>query len=200
MNILAHLYLSGSIGDVMLGNFMGDFVKGRQYQNYPSQIQQGILLHRKIDDITDNHPVHKQSRDRFRTKYGLHSGVVVDIVYDHFLASHWENYQSMFIEEYAARVYQYIEENLHWLPPRLKEITPIIIENNWLVMYKSHSGLERVLTGMSRRTSLPNHVPFAMTIVEKEYLTLFTEFEIVMKSLIETTGFPWTDEKNNLLG
>jgi acyl carrier protein phosphodiesterase len=74
----------------MLGNFMGDFVKGNKYLAYTGDIQKGLLLHREIDTFTDKHDTHKQSRDRFRKHYGLYSGVVVDIVYDHFLASRWE--------------------------------------------------------------------------------------------------------------
>ena len=83
MNILAHLYLSGKIDALMLGNFMGDFVKGNQFNKFPSEIKKGILLHRQIDTLTDNHPAHLTSRNRFREKFKLHSGIVVDIIYDH---------------------------------------------------------------------------------------------------------------------
>ena len=61
MNFLAHLYLSGSDPMVKVGNFIGDHVKGNAYQNYEIGIQQGILLHRKIDFFTDTHPLVKQS-------------------------------------------------------------------------------------------------------------------------------------------
>jgi acyl carrier protein phosphodiesterase len=187
MNILAHLFLSGGINELMLGNFMGDFVKGNQYLNFPQPIQQGILLHRKIDDITDKHKLHGQSRNRFRSKYALHSGIVVDIVYDHFLALHWNQYHSQKLEEYSSEVYRYISQNMHWLPQRLKEITPYIINNNWLVLYKSLSGIEKVLTGMANRTSLPDHVSFAMDIIEKEYVMLQKEFEELIDFLIINT-------------
>jgi len=86
MNLLAHLYLSKDINDLMIGNFIGDFVKGNQYLNYSAEIQNGILLHREIDSFSDMHEAHKATRDRFRKGFGLHSGVVVDIVYDHYLA------------------------------------------------------------------------------------------------------------------
>ena len=35
MNYLAHLYLSGDSDEIKLGNFIGDYVKGNKYQNYP---------------------------------------------------------------------------------------------------------------------------------------------------------------------
>jgi acyl carrier protein phosphodiesterase len=185
MNILAHMYLSGGINELMLGNFMGDFVKGNQYLNFPEPIQQGIVLHRKIDDFTDKHELHRLSRDRFRAKYGLHSGIVVDIVYDHFLAKYWGQYHPQELEAYSADVYRYITQNEHWLPQRLKEITPFIIKNNWLVLYKSLSGLENVLKGMANRTSLPDHVLFAMDIIEKEQVMLRQEFQELFDSLVK---------------
>ncbi|MCK9207992.1 MAG: ACP phosphodiesterase [Salinivirgaceae bacterium] len=195
MNILAHLYLSGGFDERMLGNFMGDFVKGNQYTKYPTAMQEGIILHRNIDDATDKHPAHKSSRDRFRQHYGLHSGVVVDIVYDHFLANHWQHYHLSELEDFAQQAYQYIGSQTHWLPARLKEITPYIIQNNWLVMYKSLPGLEKVLNGMSRRTSLPNKAPFAMDIIDKEYVNLYSEFQDVFESLILTFNPTLNDTK-----
>ena len=49
MNFLAHIFLSGEGDDLLkLGNFMGDTVRGKQYLNYPKEIQQGILLQMPI--------------------------------------------------------------------------------------------------------------------------------------------------------
>lgn len=169
MNILAHLYLSKGINDIMLGNFMGDFVKGKNFQNYPSEIQQGILLHREIDTFTDNHPAHKSSRDRFRKGYGLHSGIVVDIVYDHFLALNWNNFSTIELELFAQQAYHHIDLNMHIMPTRIQDIAPFIIKNNWLVMYKSLEGIERSLNGMAKRTSLPSKTSFAMDVLNKNY-------------------------------
>ncbi|MFA6403884.1 MAG: ACP phosphodiesterase [Salinivirgaceae bacterium] len=183
MNILAHLYLSKGINKLMLGNYMGDFVKGNQYLNYPEPIQQGILLHRKIDDFTDKHEAHRSSRDRFRKKYGLHSGIVVDIVYDHFLANRWNFIHPTPLEDYASEVYLYISQNQQWLPQRLNEITTHLIKNNWLVLYKSLSGIEKVLKGMAYRTSLPDQVSFAMEIIDNEYTMLQQEFQELIELL-----------------
>ena len=36
MNYLAHIFLSGDDRRVQIGNFVGDAVKGRAYENYPS--------------------------------------------------------------------------------------------------------------------------------------------------------------------
>jgi len=176
MNILAHLYLSGGINDIMLGNFMGDFVKGNKYLSYPDNIQKGILLHREIDTFTDTHIAHKLSRDKFRPEYGLYSGVVVDIMYDHFLAKNWNTFHAHKLETFAQQAYSHLHANMHHIPVRLQQITPYIIENNWLVMYRSFEGIEKVLTGMSKRTSLPPKISYAMEILSKHYDELNAEF------------------------
>ena len=87
MNYLAHIYLSGDDDeDLMIGNYIGDCVKGRRISDYPFRIQCGLLLHREIDSFTDTHPVYLQSKRRFMPVAGHYAGVVCDVVYDHFLA------------------------------------------------------------------------------------------------------------------
>ena len=46
MNFLAHLYLSKDNKNILIGNFIADAVKGKKHENYPKEIQAGILLHR----------------------------------------------------------------------------------------------------------------------------------------------------------
>jgi acyl carrier protein phosphodiesterase len=190
MNILAHLCLSGGIHYKMLGNYIGDFVKGRQYLNYLPEIQEGILLHRKIDYVADKHILHKQTRDLFRADFGLYAGIVTDIVFDHVLANQWDNYFQISLEQYATEVYQFLDNNNKYLPPAMQKITPYMIHNNWLVLYRSVAGLERVLNGMSQRTSLPAKATkaIAITIKEKEMLTnvfpeLWSDLQNQIKSI-----------------
>ena len=84
MNFLAHIYLSGEDTPLMIGNFIGDFVKGNEYKNFPADIQNGVLLHREIDSYTDSHEIVLESKKRLREKYRHYSGVITDIFYDHY--------------------------------------------------------------------------------------------------------------------
>ncbi len=86
MNYLAHAYLSFSRPDLLVGNMISDFVKGRQKLNYSTGIQQGIVLHRQIDHFTDTHPATHDAKQYFKPAVGLYAGAFIDIVYDHFLA------------------------------------------------------------------------------------------------------------------
>src|SRR5258708_9145485 len=111
----------------MVGNFIGDFVKGRSLvATYGDGIAKGIELHRAIDEFTDHHPVVKLSKNRLRPKYRHYSGVIVDIFYDHFLAANWNTYSEEPLDRYAARVYQIVLEHKTILPERLHQILPYI--------------------------------------------------------------------------
>ena len=63
MNFLAHAHLSGNNKQILIGNFIADSVKGKDFSNFPEGIKQGIILHRQIDTYTDSHRVFKRSLD-----------------------------------------------------------------------------------------------------------------------------------------
>ena len=85
MNFLAHLYLADDTPHSLIGNMLGDFVNGDFRSRYNTEICRGILLHRKVDVFTDNHPVFLHSKRRISNEYRLLKGIMVDLFYDHFL-------------------------------------------------------------------------------------------------------------------
>ncbi len=87
MNFLAHARLSFQDPDILLGNMISDFVKGKLKYDYPEAVQRGIHLHRLIDSFTDTHPVVQEAKELFRPAYRLYSGAIIDVVFDHFLAT-----------------------------------------------------------------------------------------------------------------
>ncbi len=95
MNFLAHLYLSKKNKNILIGNFIADAVKGKKHNLYSKEVQAGILLHREIDNYTDNHPIVRKSKRRLNKRYGHYNGVIIDILYDHFLAKNWNNYSEI---------------------------------------------------------------------------------------------------------
>ena len=103
MNFLAHLYLSADDPEIQLGNFIGDFVRGRDLSTrFSVGIVTGILLHREIDEFTDRHEVVKRSKDRLRPKYRHYAPVIIDMFYDHHLAVNWNAYHHQPLPDFAA--------------------------------------------------------------------------------------------------
>ncbi len=185
MNFLAHLYLSGTEPDIQLGNFIGDFVKGRNLtEQFGSGIAKGIELHRAIDEFTDKHLVVKRSKERLRPKYGHYSPVIVDIFYDHFLARNWDRFHKTFLPDYTEQVYSMIMSRENILPEKVKWMMPYMIKGNWLANYARVDGIGRVLNGMSRRTPYDSKMDEAVEDLkisyaefEKEFFEFFPELE-----------------------
>lgn len=173
MNFLAHIYLSGDNDQLKIGNFMADSVRGNSYLNYPDEIRKGILLHRYIDSFTDAHPTYRKSKHRLHQKYGHYSGVIMDIVYDHYLAKNWAFYSNEKLEDYAEDFYKLLQENFELLTDKTKNMLPYMRDGNWLVSYASLAGLERILFQMDYRTGNRVHMQEAMV----ELAEFYTEFE-----------------------
>jgi acyl carrier protein phosphodiesterase len=182
MNFLAHLYLSGKNDEVALGNFIADAVKGKAILNYGENIKKGILLHREIDSFTDKHEVFKKSKTHLHNKYGRYSGVIVDIFYDHFLATNWENYSKTKLKYFTSNAYKFALKRFNILPKKTKRILPFMIAQNWLAGYANLKDLKRVFYGMDRRTDFKSGMKDAVEDLlinypdfDKEFKTFFPD-------------------------
>lgn len=177
MNFLAHLCLSGDDEKLMVGNFIGDFVKGKDLETrYHSQIAKGVRLHREIDFFTDRHPIVKQSKDRLRAKYRHFSGVIVDIFYDHFLAKKWSDYSEQVLPDYADKCYSVILSHENILPEEVKYMLSYMIKGNWLVNYSKLEGIHRALSGMARRSKFDSKMEEASFDLQNDYTEYEKEF------------------------
>jgi acyl carrier protein phosphodiesterase len=92
MNFLAHAYLSFDQDEILIGNFIADFIRGKEIENYPKKIQVGIHLHRAIDAFTDSHPLVKEVQTHLRPRFGHYARVISDVFFDYFLAKNWGKY------------------------------------------------------------------------------------------------------------
>ena len=181
MNYLAHIYLSDENEGITIGNFIADGIKGKKYTKFPKEIQKGILLHRGIDSYTDFHPTVRKSTKRLHENYGHYSGVIVDILYDHFLAKNWDKYHSQPLDEYIQDFYQLLRDSYDVLTPRIKRMMPYMISDNWLLSYATVEGISKILVQMNRRTKHTSKMNFAVIELEEYY----TEFENEFTSFFE---------------
>lgn len=151
MNHLAHCYLSFGDADLLLGNFIADFVKGRRWEEYPAPVQRGIFLHRAIDSFTDEHPAVRQSTARVRPFAGRYAGPVVDILYDFLLAEQWVQVTPQPFGPFVQQTYKMLEIRRLEMPEPLKERLPRMLAGDFLTGYARAEGLEFVLERFSRR-------------------------------------------------
>ena len=185
MNFLAHVYLSGKSKPRLVGNFMGDFVKGAQIEQLPSEIAGGVRLHRAIDSFTDAHAVVAQSKDRLRAKYRHYAGVIVDMYYDHFLAKLWEDYHAVALRPFTQQVYASLRSHWEILPERARYMLPYMEKQNWLLAYAQAEGVNRALSGMAQRTSFESGMEQAVHDLLRSYADFEAEFQAFFPELIE---------------
>jgi acyl carrier protein phosphodiesterase len=185
MNFLAHIYLSGSNREVTIGNFIADGIKGKDYLKFPKEMQTGILLHRQIDTYTDAHLTVRRSTKRLHENYGHYSGVIVDILYDHFLAKNWKQYSDIPLDIYVEDFYDMLEEHFDILPLRIQKMMPHMLADNWLLNYQSIEGITRVLEGMNRRTKNRSKMNLAVNELQEFYTDFEKDFTDFFEELIQ---------------
>jgi len=162
---------------------MADSIRGNSYLEYPEEIKKGILLHRYIDTFTDAHPIYRKSKHRLHEKYGHYSGVIMDIVYDHYLAKNWMIYSNENLEDYAENFYKLLQDNYEILTEKTKGMLPYMIARNWLVSYASLEGLEMILFQMDYRTKHLAHMQEAMVELAQFYNEFEEEFKLFFEEL-----------------
>lgn len=185
MNFLAHLYLSGDNVDIRTGNFIGDYVKGRQLERYPDGVQKGIFIHRAIDFYTDTHPATFEVRQLFREGYRKYAGVVVDVFFDHFLARYWATFSPFPLRGFTRKFYYQMVLRYRELPKKVKGVLPLLIQTNRLYSYHTIEGMRSALEIMSEVTSLPDQTDFAIETLRNNYSFIRDQFLIFFPDIID---------------
>lgn len=169
MNYLAHAYLSFHQPDILVGNMISDYVKGKKKFDYSPGIQQGMNLHRAIDTFTDDHAVTKEAKEIFRPHYRLYAGAFVDVVYDHYLATDPSIFTDASLQEFAATTYQHLEPYSAVFPERFAFMFPYMKTQNWLYNYQERWGIEKSLHGVVRRATYLTESATAFRLFEENY-------------------------------
>jgi acyl carrier protein phosphodiesterase len=175
MNFLFHMLLSGQDEQILVGNFMGDFVKGPLAERFPERIRLGVALHRRIDSFASRADLFQRSRRRLDLHYGLYRGVLVDLFYDHFLVLEWNNWSNEPLESYLAGSRSIIEQYRSDLPERMQRLVPVIFEE-LLPSYGEVSGIGTALERMSRRVTRANPLAGGEAELLRHYQELRADF------------------------
>jgi acyl carrier protein phosphodiesterase len=175
MNFLAHAYLSFGQEEILVGNFAADFIKGKEMALYHGDIRIGILLHREIDSFTDSHPLVRAGQSYLRPKFRHYSTVITDIFFDYFLGKNWDHFSPIPLEIFVNQTYDVLDRYQSQLPDRFGEMFYWMKSQNWLYQYREISGIQRSLSGLSRRTTFVSKMDEAPAVLlEKE-----AEFEVI---------------------
>lgn len=187
MNYLAHAFLSFDNEHLVVGNLIGDFVKGRkQLQNYPESIQKGIFLHRHIDAFSDNHSILKQGIKILKPSQQRYAPVVIDIFYDYFLAKNWSLFSDKSLDVFAAETYAHLQRNFEIMPQKVSKTFEKMIEHNWLVGYQYKARIEYAFQRLSERIKHEHHLLHAINDLEEHKEQLNEDFILFFPDLIQS--------------
>lgn len=154
MNYLAHVWLARHGDEAMLGALLGDFVFGQAaLDDWPPAVRAEIVLHRRIDRYTDDHPAVLALRERFPDGRRRYAGIALDVFFDHCLARDWATWSDEPLAGFTDRFYAVLLAALPSLPPRLQQIAPSIAAHDWLGSYRHRASVDRAVTRIATRLS-----------------------------------------------
>jgi acyl carrier protein phosphodiesterase len=189
LNYLAHAYLSFGHPEILLGNMISDFVKGRKQYDYPPLVQEGIRLHRQIDAFTDSHPITAAAKRFFKPAVGAYAGPFVDVAFDHFLAVDTMVLSEEEWKHTCEHTYTQLKAQADLFPEKFARIFPYMEGQDWLFNYRHHWGISNSFTGLSRRAAYLTGNEPAMEAFTRHYdelAGLFGKFFPDVKKMAET--------------
>ncbi len=189
MNYLAHTWLARHSDDAMLGGLLGDFVHGQvALLDWPQEVTQEILLHRRIDRFTDTHPAVTAVRAGFGDLRRF-AGIVLDVYFDHLLARDWSRWNDAPLSAFTSRVYRVLEARRDALPPRLQRIAPHMAAEDWLGNYRHRDAVDGTIRGISTRLSRNgDKLRACLPILRAHEAEADAAFDVFFPELIEATA------------
>ncbi len=187
MNFLAHFYLAYGNEGRLMGQFIADSVKGKNYEQYPELVRDGIRQHRLIDHLTEISQGPMELRAFLRPHCKLLSPVAVDMLLDHVLAKNWHDYHALPLAEFAANCYNSLQKNEALIPDRMKEALFYMSKYNWLSAYAEQEGILKSISGLSKRVNggalLNNIAPIFEEAVNQAQKSFDNYFPILCESV-----------------
>lgn len=168
MNLLAHAYLSHNHPKILLGNMIGDDVKGMQIGLYPPAVRAGIQLHRYIDSFTDQHLLISEAKKVYRPAARLYAGPVMDITMDYFLANDPLIKSAAEWHSFATWAYKSLAEGRSWHVGGFRRYFPYLQHENWFVHYGELSFIENAMANLLKRVGLTDKQSAVLTAFEQQ--------------------------------
>lgn len=156
MNYLAHALLAEPYAHSLIGNIAGDLVKGPlSKHDLHSRVADGVRRHRRVDSLTDNHSDYRALKLKFPEGERRYAGLVLDVLFDHFLVLHWRRFSHWDRGVFIDGIYQVLRQNQGLLPLGLSAVSTRWTDADWLRVYETRDGVAAVLRRLSQRLSRP---------------------------------------------
>lgn len=169
----------------MVGNLMGDFMKGVDIKQLPSSIALGIQNHKVVDAFTDSHQSINALKDCLSPDRKRFSGIITDVMFDYFLIKHWQRYSGMNFNHFVDQVYQALLDNIAIMPKTMATVVTRMVDMDWFRSYGSLETMGYVFNRMSQRIRFENNLSGAIEEVEDYYHVYESTFLLFFPQLID---------------
>ncbi|USD52437.1 DUF479 domain-containing protein [Vibrio sp. SCSIO 43153] len=185
MNFLAHLHIADHCNSHLMGNLLGDFVKGDPSKQYQTDISNGIKLHRFVDRITDHHAIVEECKPHFTGVARRFAPIALDMFWDHCLAKHWHSFSDQSLGSFVRYAYQQVNEQIsNDLPPRFLLLHSRMWSGGWLQSYQDLENIEFALHRMSQRTPRMADLTTTFEVLDNEYEQLEAKFAALYQDVL----------------
>ncbi len=158
MNYLAHLLLSESSPEARIGSLLADFTNISNKvldQHFTPEISKAVIIHREIDQYTDSHEDVSSAIRFFFPKYRHYSRIVIDILFDHFLSVHWNDFCSQNLDSFVECMYRILRNLPDGMPQKFITFVSRLIEYDLLRAYLTLDDLREVFSRVDKRFRYP---------------------------------------------
>ncbi|MDC8829955.1 acyl carrier protein phosphodiesterase [Alteromonas gilva] len=186
MNFLAHLFLAQPTADSYFGNLLGDFRRGVDVSTYPQAVQSGVANHVHVDRFTDNHPFVKTAKKRVSARRRRYAGIMLDILFDHFLIKHWQHYSQQSLNNFCCDAYHRLDSRLHVMPQRMQAVVNSMLKYRWLTTYNHLNGVDKALDRTAERIRFRHSFHGSIEEVHAHYAEFEEVFMAFFPELIES--------------
>ncbi|MEG0209955.1 ACP phosphodiesterase [Hafnia sp.] len=177
MNFLAHLHLASLAHSSLYGNLLADFVRGNPQGIYSAPIIDGIFMHRRVDVMTDRLPQVLEAKRCFRQEFRRVAPITLDVVWDHFLALHWQELEpEISLNAFVNHARSEILPMLPQSPERFQNLNAFMWQERWLERYAELPFIAKVLQGMANRRPKLGALAGSFVDIEDNYLQLEQTF------------------------
>ncbi len=189
MNFLAHLHIADHCNSHLMGNLLGDFVKGDPSKQYQTDISNGIKLHRFVDRITDHHALVEECKPHFTGVARRFAPIALDMFWDHCLAKHWRTFSPQSLDSFVRYAYCEVNKQISDdLPPRFLMLHSRMWSGGWLQSYQYLENIEFALHRMSQRSARMADLTTTFEVLDNEYEQLEAKFAALYQDVLRQSA------------
>jgi len=143
---------------------LGDFCKGLDQASLDAKVRAGLLNHRAIDRYTDHHPLIREAKLVFSKPRRRFAGIVLDVLFDHYLIRHWASFSDREFTEFKQNTYELLSNSHGLMPAKMALTMESVVAKDWFSGYQTLEGVGFALDRIAGRIRFENQ--FANSIEE----------------------------------